>query len=145
MQIKYLHKSLYTISKYALRHLNTAKKVTDPQVEQWTWLRSEGISEKLCQQITGISRATYYRRKSRLSHGLPTRFKRSPKHRRKPGWTKEEINQVLRIRRENPTYGKAKIHHILKRDEGFTKSQSTVGRILTHLKSKGLLTRSFTI
>ena len=65
MQIKYLHKNFYTLSKYALRHLNTEKKVTDPQVEQWTWLRSEGISEKLCQQITRISRATYYRRKSR--------------------------------------------------------------------------------
>ena len=89
-----------------------------------------------------MSRATYYRRKLRLSQGLPIRFKRSPKNRRKPVWTKKEVKQVLQVRLENPTYGKAKIHHILKRDEGFTKSQSTVGRILAQLKSRGLLTRS---
>jgi transposase InsO family protein len=49
---------------------------------------------------------------------------------------------VLKLRRENPTYGKAKISVILKRDHGVRISESTVGRILKHLLEKGLIQRS---
>ena len=60
----------------------------------------------------------------------------------KPRWGEAEIQLVLRIRRENTTYGKEKIAEILQRDHGFTMSESTVGRIIKHLKEKGLITRS---
>lgn len=49
---------------------------------------------------------------------------------------------VLKVRRENATYGKEKIATILKRDHGQTISESTVGRIITYLKEKGLITKS---
>jgi len=47
-----------------------------------------------------------------------------------------------RIRKENLTYGKAKIAVILKRDHGIQFSESTVGRILKHLMNKGLIQKS---
>lgn len=49
---------------------------------------------------------------------------------------------ILRLRRENPTYGKAKIAIILNRDHGLMISESTVGRILKHLMTKGLVHKS---
>jgi transposase InsO family protein len=49
---------------------------------------------------------------------------------------------VLKIRRENPTYGKEKIAVILKRDFGWEKSESTVGRILKSLMEKGFVVKS---
>lgn len=57
-------------------------------------------------------------------------------------WGVAEIDLVLKIRLENPTYGKAKIAVILKRDYNFRFSESTVGRILNHLKDKGKITQS---
>src|SRR3990167_8621602 len=52
------------------------------------------------------------------------------------------MQRVLNLRRENPTYGKAKISVILKRDFGICLSESTVGRILNHLMTKGLIQKS---
>jgi transposase InsO family protein len=55
---------------------------------------------------------------------------------------KADSDLVLKIRRENPTYGKAKIAVILKRDHGSKLSESTVGRILKRLMERGLVTKS---
>ena len=60
----------------------------------------------------------------------------------KPRWGESEKQLVLEIRRENPTYGKAKIAVIIKRDYEKQISESTVGRILSHLKEKGLIQKS---
>ena len=49
---------------------------------------------------------------------------------------------MLKISRENPTYGKDKIAVILKRDHAQTMRKSTVGRIIKYLKATGLITRS---
>ena len=48
----------------------------------------------------------------------------------------------LRMRRENPTWGKEKIAVVITRDHGKTMSVSTVGRILKVLFDKGLVTMS---
>jgi DNA-binding Lrp family transcriptional regulator len=65
-----------------------------------------------------------------------------PKKVGKPLWTRADSDLILKIRRENPTYGKAKIAVILKRDYGSKLSESTVGRILKRLMDSGLVTRS---
>jgi putative transposase len=52
------------------------------------------------------------------------------------------LQLVLQIRRQNTTYGKAKIAIILKRDHDQTLSESTVGPILKRLMQKGLAIRS---
>ena len=92
----------------------------------------------------GFSRATYYRKRKilkELDEGkVPISIApRAVKLRR---WGDAEIALVQEIRRENPTYGKFKIYHILKRDKGFQMSESTVGRILKCLMDKGKITKS---
>jgi putative transposase len=144
MQIKYLHKNIYKLNRYFSRVISTKKSnnCCAERVSQWQVLRKEGISDTVCQQILGISRSSYYRYKSRIEQNQPAMASRRPKRLRKPEWTENDFQQVLMIRRQNPTYGKAKIHRILVRDFGFRWSQSTVGRILKVIKEKHLITLS---
>jgi transposase InsO family protein len=120
------------------------RKKYEDKVNRWQKLRSEGVSFKTTQEILGFSRATYYRMKNilkDLKKGISPPSKK-PKKMNKPRWGEAELQLVLRIRRENSTYGKEKITEILKRDHDFTMSESTVGRIIKHLKEKGLITKS---
>jgi hypothetical protein len=48
---------------------------------------------------------------------------------------------ILRLRRAHPTYGKAKLAVILRRDHGVTLSESSVGRVLRDLMGRGLVLR----
>jgi transposase InsO family protein len=146
MQIKGLHKNMYRLNRYALSQekCDQLRQFYEIPVRRWQSLREEKVSEILCAQTVGISRATYYRYQHRLralEKGLlpPTR---RPKTVRTPTWGAAEKQLVLRLRRENPTYGKFKISIILKRDHGLCLSESTVGRLLKHLMSKGLITKS---
>jgi putative transposase len=146
MQIIGLHKNIYKLSSYALSQekLEIHRKKYEKQVRHWKKLKSEGVSDSTCEEIIGISRATYYRYKNRLAElekGILPPSKK-PKTLRKPHWGESEKQLVLRLRRENPTYGKAKIAVILKRDHELTLSESTVGRILKCLMNKGLIQKS---
>lgn len=120
------------------------RKKYEKQVKHWKELKSEGVSDSTCQEVVGISRATFYRYDKRLCElgkGILPPSKR-PNSLRKLLWGESEMQVVLRLRRENPTYGKAKIAVILKRDHGVSISESTVGRILKRLLEKGLIQRS---
>jgi len=144
MQIKYLHKNLYKLNRYFSR-VFSEKKSNDrcaELVKHWQMLRKEGVSETVCQQTLGISRGSYYRYKGRMKQNRPAIASRRPKRLRQPQWTENDFQQVLMIRRQNPTYGKAKIHRILIRDFNFQWSQSTVGRILKVIKDRHLITLS---
>lgn len=146
MQIKGLHKNIYRLSSYALSQekLEAYRKKYEKPVNLWKKLKSEAVSDQTCQQVVGISKASYYRYQRRLqdlARGILPPSKR-PRFLRKPLWGESEKQQVLSIRRENPTYGKAKIAVILKRDFNLPISQSTVGRILKHLRIKGLILKS---
>lgn len=146
MQIKYLHKNIYKLSSYALSQekLETYRKKYEKKVKIWGKLKSEGVSDQTCQETIGISRSTYYRQRTRLvelTKGILPPSKK-PLALRKPQWGESEMQLVLKLRRENPTYGKAKISVILKRDHGTQFSESTIGRILKHLMNKGLIQKS---
>lgn len=146
MQIRGLHKNIYRLYAYARTQecLDAYRAAYLEPVRTWQRLKAENVSDPTCQEITGISRATYYRHKKilkDLDNGILPPSKR-PRHVNQPRWGAPERDLVLRTRRDNPTYGKEKIAIILKRDHGLTLSQSTVGRILTHLKDKGLITKS---
>lgn len=142
MQIQGLHKNVYKLYAYARTQETLEiyrKKIEDP-VWKWEKLKSEGLSDKSCAEIIGISRATFYRYKKTLENlkqGITPPSKR-PHTVNKPRWGESEKQLVLRLRRENPTYGKEKITILLKRDFGINISTSTVGRILKHLMEKGL-------
>lgn len=146
MQIIALHKNIYKLASYSLSQekLEAHRKNYEKQVRDWEKLKSEQVCDKTCKEIVGISKATYYRYKARLielNKGILPPSKK-PKSLRKPLWGEAEIQRVLSLRRENPTYGKAKIAVILKRDFGVCLSESTVGRILKRLMTKGLILKS---
>lgn len=146
MQIKYLHKNVYKLYAYSRTQecLDVYRKQYEEKVYRWKKLYAEGVSAKTAQEFLGFSRSTYYRMKKTLKDlekGIVPPSKK-PKKVNKPRWGEAELQLVLRIRRENPTYGKEKIATILKRDHAQTISESTVGRILTHLKEKGLISKS---
>lgn len=146
MQIKGLHKNLYSLYRHARTQecLDFYRKTYEDGVGKWKKLKQENVSDQVCQEMAGISRATYYRHRrilNELAKGINPPSKK-PRNLNKPKWGESEKQIVLRIRRENPTYGKAKIAVILRRNHAQTISESTVGRILKSLKEKGLVTRS---
>jgi predicted DNA-binding transcriptional regulator AlpA len=82
-------------------------------------LKYRKIPDQEIARVTGMSRATYYRLKKALSilgiKGLK-RKSTQPKTYRTSKIPISVIDQILAIRQENPTYGKAKITVILRRD-----------------------------
>jgi len=146
MQIKGLHPNIYKLYRYSRPQecLDKHRQRFEDRVRDWTKLKKEGVSDQTCQEVVGMSRATYYRHRqilARLNRGIvPLAKKKSRLN--KPLWGEAEKQLILRLRRENPTYGKAKIAVILQRDHGSTLSESTVGRILRFLMSKGLVQTS---
>lgn len=146
MQIKSHHRNVYKLYAYARTQecLDAYRKGRKDKVRRWETLKAEGVCDATCKEFTGISRATYYRYKAvlrALEKGRKPPSKK-PKKLRKPKWGEAEKQLVMSIRRENPTYGKEKIAIIIERDFGRKISTSTVGRILTFLSGKGLLTKS---
>lgn len=146
MQTKGLHKNIYKLYHYARTQecLDLYRKIYEDGVCKWKKMKREKVSDQTCQDMAGISRATYYRHKrilKDLERGINPPSKK-PRNLNKPKWGEAHKQLVLKIRRENPTYGKAKIAVILKRDHGQTISESTVGRILKSLKARGLVIRS---
>lgn len=138
MQIKGLPRNLLRLNSYAERHPD----ISSPEavkVTFWEHLKSEGVSDKACADIVGISRPTFYRYRRRIQSKQS--FKNKPRRINRPQWGESEKQRVLEIRRKTG-YGKFKIAIILKRDYGLELSESTVGRILNHLSEKGLITRS---
>ncbi|MCF6343457.1 MAG: integrase core domain-containing protein [Devosiaceae bacterium] len=146
MQIKYLHKNVYRLYAWARTQecLDVYRAKHADVVRKWQSLKAEGVSDKKCAEFVGISRASYYRYRdvlNRLARGIMPPSKR-PQILNKPKWGEAEKQLVLRIRRENQTWGKDKIAIVLRRDHGQTMSASTVGRILKTLFTKGIITKS---
>jgi transposase len=147
MQIFGLHKNIYKLANYACTQelLDQNTKERQKLVGDWETLKSRKVPDYEIARITGISRATYYRRKKALQilgiKGLqrkstrPTTFRRSK-------IPIETINTILAIRKENPTYGKAKITVILRRDCNIKLSESSVGRVLKKLIIEGKISKS---
>jgi len=146
MQIKSHHKNVYRLYAYARTQecLDAYRAMREESVRKWETLKAQRVDDKICRQFAGISRATYYRYKNdlkALAKGRTPPSKR-PQRVNKPRWGEAEKQLVLRLRRENPTWGKDKIAVVLKRDFGKKISTSTVGRIIKHLSEKGLITKS---
>jgi transposase InsO family protein len=89
----------------------------------------------------GIARSTYYRWRKRFDpynlKSLEDRSRR-PKRVRQRTWSLKLIERVRELREQYPAWGKAKLAVLIKR-EGFSVSESTVGRILSWLKQRGVL------
>ena len=136
--------NVYRLANYALSRaaLDEATAARRKILTDWERLKKHGVSDGEISTVTGISRATYYRRKAALKRygikGLQRRSSR-PKSLRKSTVPDDVRTLVLTLRRAHPTYGKAKIHAILVRDHAITISESTIGRILKALMEQGLI------
>jgi transposase InsO family protein len=106
-----------------------------------SWHATHGRNVSLTCRHHGISRRTFYRWQHRLAQqglaGLEDRSHR-PHRVRRPAWTSQEREAVLRLRQQYPRWGKAKLQVLLAR-EGIGLSCSMVGRILAELKRCGQL------
>jgi transposase InsO family protein len=81
----------------------------------------------------GVPRANLYRWEKQ-----PQARSRRPKRVRAKSWTPSLVMAVERLRLDYPMWGRAKIGPLV-RAEGFKTSDATVGRILAHLASRGVV------
>lgn len=138
MQIHYLPRNIYRLACYSLRQESLSKGAERRKklLGDWEVLKENKVSDKEIARITGISRATYYRRKKAITllgiKALENKSK-APHRKRQSKIPKETISLILDVRKDNPTYGKAKIAVILKRDHNVLISESSTGRVLKKL------------
>lgn len=142
-----LHRSIYKLNCFVApeENLNSEALAIKDTVKTWQNLKKHNVPESDIARITGISRSTFYRWKQGIeTYGIKGfQIKsRKPKTLRTSKIPQTTINQILSIRQENPTYGKAKIAVILRRDFGIILSESSVGRILKKLILKGKIAKS---
>ncbi len=115
--------------------------------ERLRWLRcfealtAQGLSSTQASRTLLIPRSTLYRWQKRLKEEGPRGLEeksRRPKNLRRPTWSAELAQAVVDLREKYPRWGKDKLVVLLRR-EGWQVSTSMVGRILTHLKARGVL------
>jgi len=132
---------LCRFSKLGYAHLSEDARERSRYVSCFRSLREQGLSSNKAGQVIGISRATLYRWEKRLEEeglkGLEDRSRR-PRRTRKPTWGADLAQAVLSLREQYPRWGKDKLVLLLQQD-GWQVSTSMVGRILTHLKDRGIL------
>ena len=134
MKINYLPPYFYKLYKYTAKIQSQNEEITKRKkwLNDWELLKARDVPDKEIAIITGISRATYYRRKKALMmhgyRGLENLSKRPHKFRQSK-IPNETIAIICNIRANNPTYSKIKINILLKRDYGIILSPSSIGRI----------------
>jgi len=128
------------------RRLRVAPTLSREAKRRLRWMEdylSHGRNAQLTYRHFGISSATFYRWWSRYD---PRRLEsleddwgtRRPHAVRQPETPPALIAQMRALRERYPRWGKAKLAVLLRR-EGWTVSESTVGRTLTRLRAQGQL------
>ena len=107
------------------------------------WYRSHGKNARATCRHFGISPDTFYRwwrhwDPGNLASLEDDRLTRRPYTVRKPTTPPEVVQRIKELREHYPRWGKAKLVVLLHR-EGYTVSESTVGRTLKRLKASGKL------
>ncbi len=134
MQIRSLHRAIYRGARLASRLATQERSdVVERRdaVARWRQARRDGLTASQAAKAVGTPLSTLYR----WAKDAPPKSRR-PKTARKPAWTTKLVQAVEEWRLEEPTWGKAKIVVKL-REEGFSVSEATVGRILAHLITRG--------
>ena len=103
--------------------------------------RTQGQNATRTSRYFGISRQTCSRWSRRYNPADLTSMEaraHRPKRRRQPTWGPALVRAVRQLREQYPRWGKDKLA-VLLRAQGARVSTSMVGRIITHLKARGLL------
>ncbi len=136
-----LPKPLYQLARSSLVELSEDAQTRLRWVNCWRALRKQGLSSSAAAETLGLPRSTLYRWDRALREdgpaGLRTRSRR-PKRVRQRTWSPDLAQAVLRLREGHPRWGKDKLVVLLRR-HGWQTSSSTVGRILTSLKTRNVL------
>ena len=136
MQTKRLHKKFHIVRNIDANSYSKEAYDREYRLKLFIKLRKSGCSEEIALEAIGWSRSKYHRLKKRYRLmgllGLEHES-RKPNNTRKPTWSKRVEKLVLKIRRKEPVWGKAKIKRILERDYQVSISESSVGRILSKL------------
>jgi putative transposase len=104
-------------------------------VARWRGARRAGLTAEQAAQAVGVPRATLYRWQK-----APVPKSRRPHRMRQKNWSPALRTEVERLRLDFPMWGKEKLGPIL-RDQGFTVSNATVGRIIDSLIARGRVPR----
>ncbi len=111
------------------------------RLKWFDYYESHGRNARLTCRHFDISPQTFYRWKRRYDEkrleSLESRSHR-PHRVRRPLYSVGLVEAVLKLRGQYPRWGKDKIL-VLLRKEGFSTSASTVGRILTYARRRGIL------
>ena len=113
----------------------------DRRLKWFDYYESHGRNARLTCRHFDISPQTFYRWKRRYDEkrleSLESRSHR-PHRVRRPLYSVELVEAVLKLREQYPRWGKDKLL-VLLRNEGFNTSSSTVGRILSYARQRGIL------
>lgn len=148
MQYKRFYKPLYYVSNGIdqREYLQEAHEKYN-KLRLYTEFKNQNCKEEAILEALNISRSTYYRwKKAYDKYGLAglEPLSKSPIKKPKQKYDANLKNLVLKIRKENPIWGKNKIFAVIKRDYKITASISTIGRIITSLiKEKKVRSSSF--
>ena len=141
MRVFRLPKRLARISGSEIALLSPGAQQRARKLEGFESLMVRGISAQEAAQVLGVSKAALYRWRQRLRcdgpWGLELRSRR-PRRLRTPKWSSALACQVQLLRERYPMWGKAKLTVLLRR-EGLVVSESTVGRILSYLRRRGVI------
>jgi len=129
---------------YARRLAGVGPPLSREARQRLKWMdhyRAQGETAARTCRYFGISRQTFYRWKRRYHPtdltSLEGRSHR-PRRRRQPTWSPALAHAVRALRDQYPRWGKDKLAVLLRR-QAWAVSTSMVGRILRHLKTRGLL------
>lgn len=141
MRQLYYPRSFYYVTHHGPIELTPRAADRLRWVKAWRALRGRGLTGRQAADTLHVARATLYRWEHRLKaeglRGLEARSRRPSRVRQKQ-WGAELALEVRRLRESCHGWGKDKLAPLLWED-GETVSISTVGRILKHLKTRGLL------
>lgn len=116
-------------------------KEGERRLKWFDYYRSHGENARLTCRHFDVSPQTFYRWKRRYDgrrlESLESRSHR-PKRVRRPMYSAELVEAVVKLRQEYPRWGKDKLRVLLEK-EGFETSASTVGRILAYARKRGIL------
>lgn len=136
MQIRGLHRSICRGASLASR-LEAQERSDEAErrdaVARWRQAHRDGLSVAKAAKATGHSLAKLYRWEKQ-----PRARSRRPRSPRKATWTTGLVQAVEHLRLDEPMWGKAKLVVKL-REQGFKVSEATIGRILAHLVTRGVV------
>ena len=141
MQVVGLPSAFYRAASLRLADLSSEAQRRLERLRAWHALREAGLPSSEASTALGLPRATLFRWQRRLQRtgppGLEPRSRR-PRRVRQPTWSPDLAQAVLHLREQHPRWGKEKLTVLLRAD-GWAVSAATVGRILAHLKRRGVL------